>query len=67
MFFWLYALQILAEHEKKVGLSEIYLIFDIVLYLVERYVRDFPFKNIYKYGNINIFSVIPIILYLYKV
>lgn len=58
---WLYALQILAKHEKK-RLSEIYFLFDIVLYLVDRDERDSPFKNIYKYGNINIFSVITTIL-----
>lgn len=58
----MYAQQILAEHEKKIRLSEIYFIFDIVLYLVDRDVRDFPFKNIYEYGNINIFSIITVIL-----
>lgn len=47
---------------KKNRLLEIYFIFDIVLYLVDRYVCDFFFKNIYKYGNINIFLVILIIL-----
>lgn len=47
---------------KKKRLSEIYFLFDIVLYSVDRDVRDFPFKNIYKYGNINIFSVITTIL-----
>lgn len=58
----MYAQQILAEHEKKIRLSEIYFIFDIVLYLVDRDVRDFPFKNIYEYRNINIFSIITVIL-----
>lgn len=48
--------------KKKNRLSEIYFLFDIVLYLVDRDVRGFPFKNIYKYGKFNIFSVITTIL-----
>lgn len=43
---------------KKNRLLEIYFLFDIVLYLVDRDVCDFFFKNIYKYGNINIYFLL---------